>query len=232
MSNNDLERMRIEYERRNTDSANTKKYSNFNPSYLFSIQQRQRHLLAQLRQYPAFSFAEKTILDVGCGNGRVMAEYISYGVHSRRVYGIDIQPDRLRNAKDIVPLSKLAYADGQKLPYKSDMFDVVMQYTAFSSILDSSVKVNMAAEILRVLNKDNGMIIWYDFWLSPRNKQTKGIRLDELRDLFPGCTFDVRRVTLAPPIARRVVPMSWLGGHFLESLKIFNSHLLVIIRPR
>jgi len=49
--------------------------------------------------------------------------------------------------------------------------------------------------------------------------------------LFPNCRYEFHRITLAPPIARRVVPVSWMLALFLESLKIFNSHYLVAIRP-
>ena len=73
---------------------------------------------------------------------------------------------------------------------------------------------------------------WYDFWLNPTNPQTRGIRPAEIRRLFPNCRYEFHKITLAPPIARRVVPISWMLALFLESLKIFNSHYLVAIRPQ
>jgi len=84
--------------------------------------------------------------------------------------------------------------------------------------------------MLRVL-KPNGIILWYDFWLNPTNPQTRGIRPKEIRELFPNCNFEFHKITLAPPIARRIVPLSWGLALFLEGLKIFNSHYLVVIRP-
>jgi len=56
--------------------------------------------------------------------------------------------------------------------------------------------------------------------------------------LFPGCAFEFHKITLAPPLARRVVPVSWGLAYGLERLKIFNSvpfgdtHYLVAIRQR
>jgi hypothetical protein len=41
-----------------------------------------------------------------------------------------------------------------------------------------------------------------------------------------------RRITLAPPIARCVVPLSWTIGLLFESIKLLNSHYLVGIRKR
>ena len=87
----------------------------------------------------------------------------------------------------------------------------------------------MASEMLRVL-RIGGAILWFDFWLNPTNPQTGGIRPKEIRTLFPYCTYIFRKITLAPPIARRIVPFSWPLAQFLESFGIFNSHYLVLIR--
>jgi hypothetical protein len=106
-----------------------------------------------------------------------------------------------------------------------------MQYTALSSILDEAVRGNIALEMRRVL-KPGGMILWYDFWVNPINPQTHGIRLAEIRRLFPDCVFEFHKITLAPPLARRLVPLSWGLALFLEGLRIFNTHFLVIIVPK
>jgi hypothetical protein len=84
--------------------------------------------------------------------------------------------------------------------------------------------------MLRVL-KSNGLILWYDCWLNPANPHVKGIRPAEVRALFPGCHFSFHRITLAPPITRRLVPLSWLACYILERLRILNTHHLVAIRP-
>jgi hypothetical protein len=78
------------------------------------------------------------------------------------------------------------------------------------------------------------------FRSNPTNPQTRGIRPAEtcpersrrIIRLFPNCRYEFHKITLAPPIARRIVPISWMLALFLESLKIFNSHYLVAIRPR
>lgn len=169
------------------------------------------------------------MLEVGCGRGGVLIEYLSFGTTS--LSGIDLLADRVVEAKARLPQGVLSCADGQRLPFASGSFDLVMQYTAFSSVLDDTVKVNMAREMLRVLRPD-GSIIWYDFWLNPTNSQTRGIRPAEIKQLFPGCVYTFRRVTLAPPIARRLVRVSWLACALLEKLRLFNTHYLVAIRKK
>lgn len=50
-----------------------------------------------------------------------------------------------------------------------------MQFTMFTSILDDTMKRNIAKEMLRVL-KPEGIILWYDYYISkPTNPDTKGV---------------------------------------------------------
>lgn len=136
------------------------------------------------------------------------------GAKEENLFGVDLLPARLHQAHTNYPSLAFVCADGQNLPYLSASFDLVMQYTAFSSILDDEIRVNLAREMLRVLNSDS-MILWYDFWLNPTNPQTRGVRPAEIRRLFPNCQYEFHRITLAPPIARRLAPVSWLLCAFL-----------------
>ena len=126
----------------------------------------------------------------------------------------------------------LVCSDVQHLPYAGDSFDLVLQYTVFSSILDDDIKARMAREALRVLHKPDGLIVWYDFLLNPSNPHAQGIRPAEVRRLFPGCEFDFRRITLAPPLTRRLIQVSRVLCELLEGLRTFNSHYLIAIRAR
>ena len=84
----------------------------------------------------------------------------------------------------------------------------------------------------RVLRED-GRIVWYDMFVdNPRNPNVRGIRRGELKQLFEGFDVDVRRVTLLEPLARLLVPASWLSGEFLETTRVLNTHLLAVLRPR
>lgn len=224
----DLDRLRTEYARRRHSAADRTLYSVFNSSYLFALQQRQRATLQMLQQHGITSLGGRRILEVGCGSGGVLLEYLTYGAQVSSLMGIDLLPDRLVDGNQRLPRVSFACADGQKLPLPSAHFDLILQYTAFSSILDPQIKANMAGEMLRVLHPQ-GCILWYDFWFNPKNPQTQGIRPAEIRTLFPHCRFQFRRVTLAPPIARRLVKHSWMLAILLENLRILNTHYLASI---
>jgi len=227
MSSNDIERLKQEYARRANDPG--KDYSPANPVQAFILSQRRIALQALLSDHHLQDLSGLRILEIGCGSGGVLNEFIQLGASSNNLFGIDLLPDRLTLAHSQNPSTNLCHADGQRLPYFPSAFDLVLQFTAFSSILDPEVKQNMAGEMLRVL-KPGGALIWYDFWWNPTNKQTKGIRPREIKHLFPGCLVDLRRVTLAPPITKLILPLSYWAAGTLESMKILNSHLLGLIK--
>ena len=228
----DLKRLREEYANRENRLVGSDIYSYLNRSNLFILQSRQRAFLRALRRHQCKSLANKRILELGCGKGGVLLEFLSYGASPERLHGTDLIYNRMRETHQVLPHLPLTCADGQHLPYLGNTFDLITQFTVFSSILDQSVRANLAREMMRVLRKPGGMIMWYDFWVNPANPHARGIRPMEIRRLFPGCQCDFRRITLAPPITRHLVPFSWGLASIFESLKLLNSHYLVVIHHR
>lgn len=222
----DIERLRTEYARRAERLSAANPYVLTNPDYLFTIQQRQRAVLRMLSRSGLVPLSPSRVLEIGCGSGGVIREFLSYG--ARDIHGIDIREESLSMARQNRIAVPLVCANAEQLPFPADRFDLVLQFTAFSSILDDAVRKQMVREILRVLRK-GGKVLWYDFWLNPGNPQTRGLQLKDIQRLFPGCRIQSEKITLAPPAARRIVGKSWLIAALLENLKIFNSHILALI---
>ncbi|HUS15691.1 MAG TPA: class I SAM-dependent methyltransferase [Chloroflexia bacterium] len=223
-------RLRTEYAARERRLAHSDLYSLFNPGNLYLVQGRQRAVLQLLRREGCSTLSEKRLLEVGCGAGMVLLEFLSYGATPGRLHGVDLLDWRLADGRVRLAGVPLMQADGRSLPYEDAAFDVVMQFTMFSSILDGAVRQAAAHEMRRVL-RPNGLILWYDYWLNPTNRQTRGIRPAEVRRLFPDCRTTFQRVTLAPPLARRLARRAWLLCSVLESLRVLNTHYLVAVRP-
>lgn len=226
----DIERLKLEYLEREKRLSGVDRYSLFNNANLFIVQQRQRAMLHLLRKHGFYPLERHRILELGCGSGGVLLELLSYGALPNLMNGVDLLRWRLDGAHSRLPHISLVCADGRCLPYPSENFDLILQFTVFSSILDSQIRKLVANEMRRVL-KPNGMIIWYDFWLNPTNSHTRAIRPVEIRQLFPACDFDFHRITLAPPIVRRVANLSWIFCYMLENLLVLNTHYLTAIRP-
>lgn len=227
----DLDRLKQEYALRATRTDYEDRYNPLNPAYQYAMLQRQRDLVVLLRALEVTSLRDKTALDVGCGSGSLLMDLLTYRMPPENIYGCDIIESRLKRAHKRLPHVPVMLADGQTLPFADTSFDLVFQYTVFSSILDEAIRKNIAREMVRVLKKPGGIILWYDFWLNPVNPNTIGLGKMDIESLFPGATFRFRRVTLAPPIARRLVPFSWTLGDLLEQAKILNTHYLTAILP-
>lgn len=227
----ELDRIRVVYAAWERRFVGSDRYSASNPGTAFLVRQRRREVMKLLRCQGLDSLAGRTILELGCGDGGVLLELLDLGAAPERLHGTDLRHQPLRAARAQLPGVGLTCADGQRLPYASGAFDLVLQYTVFTSVLEDRVKANLAREMLRVLRRPSGLILWYDFWLNPINRQTRGIRPAELRRLFPHCRYELRRITLAPPIARRLARLSRQLCAGLERLKVLNTHYLALIRP-
>jgi hypothetical protein len=106
-------------------------------------------------------------------------------------------------------------------------FDVVVQSTVFTSILDDAFKRKLARKLLDLL-AENGIVLWYDFtYDNPRNPDVKGIGKNEIRRLFAGASsFEFHHTTLAPPVGRRLQRSYGLLNTLLPFLR---THLVVAI---
>lgn len=206
-------------------------YSIVKPGNLYRIQRRERDLLALLAEEGFADLDGVTVLDVGCGTGDDLRQMLRYGARSEHLVGVDVLSDRLSKARDLSPHLRFELVDGGALPFASGSFDLVMQSTVFSSIVDAGVQQRLAQEMLRVLRPD-GAIVWYDMrFTDPRNVNLVPLTKDRIAQLFPGCDLYLRPHTLIPALSRRLAPLSWALCRALESLPPLRGHLLGVIRP-
>ncbi len=222
------ERLREAYARRAERGAD-ERYGLFDPSNLYLFQRRERALLRLLRERQLTPLGDKGILDVGCGNGALLAQFAGYGARPELRSGIDLPPDRISAARALHGGIDFREGRAGALPYADGAFDIALQFTVLSSVLDESTRGRIAAETVRVL-RSGGTLIWYDFIWNPGNRDVRGIGLNGVRALYPGCTVDARRVTLAPPISRRLSRVSWTLCRLVEAAPFLRSHYLIAIR--
>jgi ubiquinone/menaquinone biosynthesis C-methylase UbiE len=224
---NEVERIRFAYSKRHADAV---VYSVFNPGHLFMAQQLERELIKSFRGHGMAPLGNKRILDIGCGTASPLRKLIDFGAEPENLSGIDLLPNAIDEAKRISPHIDFRCGNAEALPFGSESFDIVTQFTTFTSILDEEMKRRVAKEMLRVLTP-NGIILWYDYFVSkPTNPDVKGIGKGEIIRLFPNLTFHFNKVTLAPPIARTVAPYSFLLCYLFEKVPWLRTHYLVVIR--
>lgn len=227
----EIERIRFAYVQRAKEIPKDF-YSLNNTANLFAYMQRVRvatKLLAHENFYPLDG---KEILEIGCGTAGWLIDFLRWGAEHKRLYGIDLDEARIQNAKARLPEAGLRTGEASHLPWKDQSFDIVLQSTVFTSILSHSLKMEIAREMVRVL-KPSGFILWYDFrFNNPRNSNVRGIEAKEIRSLFPSCDVKLKKITLAPPLARFLAPISWTLCSILSKIPLLNTHYISVIRKR
>jgi len=228
MSGLEIQRIRCEQQRRRYE-VSPMFYSLARPQSQFLYFQILRNVITSLARRKRFPLEGLRIADIGCGTGGWLLEFCQWGGESGNLCGIDLDPDRIAEARRRLANVDLVCGSAEVLPWADATIDVVCQATLMTSILDLGLKRRVASEMLRVL-KPGGLIMWYDLRVdNPRNPSVRGIGAREIRELFPNCAISLRSVTLAPPIARAVVPLSWVTALILEKVPLLRSHYLAII---
>ena len=222
-------RIQAAYARRTQDAA---QYSWARMEHVFQAQERERYVLLMLKHHGMLPLAEKRILEVGSGTGGRLRDFIKWGAKPENLTGVELLPVETARARVLLPPGvTLLCRNAADLPFAAGRFDIVLQSTMFTSILDPTLKRQIAGEMVRVL-KPTGLILWSDFFLNnPRNHDVRGVSKDEIKALFSGCRVELRRTGLAPPLARRLAEHSWLATYLLGHVPWLCAHYLGVIRP-
>jgi ubiquinone/menaquinone biosynthesis C-methylase UbiE len=225
----ELDRISFVYEKYESDGSYKTKWDRSNPGNAWIVKEREEKILNAVRRHGFDSLVSKTILDVGCGGGGFLSSWLRYGASEQKVHGIDLLRNRIHKARQKTPGVNLFVGSGQYLPFDAASFDIVMQSTLFTSVLDPGIREDIGQEMLRVLKKD-GIIIWYDFRFSnPGNPDVRGIKKKEIVSLFPKCKLDFDLVTLLPWLARRMGKRSLTLCTWLHKSPFLRTHWLVTI---
>lgn len=206
------------------------RYSLLRPEVLQTVQERQRAMLGLFARLGWTRLADKRVLEVGCGTGGNLLELLRLGFDPARMAGVELLPERAARARETLPAALAIHAgDALALELPPAAQDVVLVSTVFSSLLDDAYQQRLAEAIWRWIAPGGG-VLWYDFTVdNPRNPDVRGVPLSRVRQLFPHGIVLARRVTLAPPIARRVVRWHPSFYTLLNAVPLLRTHVLAWI---
>jgi SAM-dependent methyltransferase len=205
-------------------------YDPLRPEVMQARQERQRVLAALLTRHVRVPLSGLSLLEVGCGAGDNLLELMALGFDPARLIANELLPERAAAARTRLPQAlRVLEGDALGLPLPEASLDLVLQSTVFSSLLDAGFRLQLAQQMWRWL-KPGGAVIWYDFAVdNPRNAEVAGMPMREVHRLFPAATIDARRVTLAPPLARRVAALHPRLPALLNTLPLLRTHRLAWI---
>jgi ubiquinone/menaquinone biosynthesis C-methylase UbiE len=221
-------RIQAEYQRRERE-LNNDLYAAWQPAPIFMHTGRKRVASMLLLRAGLIPIEGDQCLEVGFGSMGWLADLFTWGARETDLHGIELNPERVRRVKQILPQADLRVGDAAMLPWDSNSFKLVVASTVFTSILDKTVRRMIAGEIVRVL-APGGALLWYDFaFNNPKNPHVRAVGKSELRKLFPELQGEIRSVTLAPPLTRFVAPRSWALATLLEAIPLLRTHLLAVM---
>jgi SAM-dependent methyltransferase len=177
--------------------------------------------------------ADKRVIEVGCGTGDNLLQLIQLGFEPANLAGNELLEERVAAARGRLPADVAIHpGDALELPVALGSFDVVYQSMVFTSLLDEGFRRALAAR-LWALAKPGGGVLWYDFTFNnPRNPDVRGIPLRGVRGLFPEAEMTSWRLTLAPPLAKRVTALHPGLYGWANSLPFLRTHVLCWLRKR
>lgn len=224
--------VRDRYSRRTGDFLESGPYHPVRADRLVARQQKEREIARFLRKRWFGRISELRVLEIGCASGRTLQMLLGLGIDPARMTGVDLLESRLARARENLPPSCcLLQADALVADLPSAGFDVVVQSTMFSSVLNGQVRRALAERMVTLL-APGGVILWYDLaYDNPGNPDVHGIGRSEIRAMFPDCGMQFRRMTLAPFIGRAAARLGYTACSMLAAMPFMRSHLLAWIEP-
>ena len=176
-----------------------------NAAALQAQQQRLRAMARLWRAHGWASLADRTLLEVGCGSGGNLLDLLRLGATPRLLGGIELLPERATAARALLPDGvTVLEGDACVVPVADASQQAVLAFTVFSSLLDPGYRQQFARTLWRWVAPGGGVLVYDLVANNPHNPDVRKLPLDELRELFPRARLHSRRLTLAPPIARRL----------------------------
>lgn len=228
----EVERLKQVYQGYQAREAVQPLWSRHNIGNQALIKERNASLKHLLQTKNFLPLTNSKILDVGCGTGNNLANFIEWGALASNLYGVDLLPERIQAAQQQYPTLHFQRGNAEQLNFETGAFDLVLFSTVFSSILDAQMTKNVAAEARRIL-KPGGAIIWYDFrYRNPGNAHTRPMTKAEIRKLFPDFGFYLRTITLLPPLARHLGRLTFILYPLLATVPFLRTHYLgLLVKP-
>ena len=141
------------------------------------------------------------ILDAGCGSGYWLEALARSGVAAGRLVGVDIRAGRVAPRPGLPEEVELRTADLRELPQPDDSFELVLLFTALSSLASGEDVRRALGEARRVLAPGGAVLVYEPRIPNPFNRETRRIRRGELERGLGGAVA-AHPLTPLPPLVR------------------------------
>lgn len=163
---------------------------------------------ANIRALQRMEFDRDTarVLDVGCGNGAGLVQFLRLGFRQDQMSGIDIDAERIERARKTLPAAEFKCESADAMSYATGSFDIVLESTMFVLLPSEEMARGIAREMVRV-TRPGGYLMLIDWRYSkPGSDVYKAMSKRRVAELFDvgGTTSLIAREkgALVPPVGR------------------------------
>ncbi len=146
------------------------------------------------------------ILDVGCGAGSSLLQFIKLGFRPQNLTGVDSGVERIEQARARFPNVDFRCESAERMSVPDSTFDLAFESTLFMMLTSEEIAQRIAAEMLRVTRR-GGYLMMADWrYAEPRSQEHRAMTSKRIASLFDvgGATTVVARErgALVPPLGR------------------------------
>jgi ubiquinone/menaquinone biosynthesis C-methylase UbiE len=231
-SEHEVERLEAVYRSYVEEDRAARRWGTENRGNRAIMEERRRVMGELLGAAGLLPLGDRHVLEVGCGTGHVLAGLTELGARSDRLVGVDLIDFRLAEARRAFPEITFERANAERLGFAHSSFDLLLLFVVLSSILDPTMRENVARECARVL-RPGGAVLWYDFrYDNPQNRHVRGVPLREVRRLFPGFDVTARGLTVIPQVARRLGRLTGTAYPLLARIPPLRTYWMALLVKR
>ena len=234
MERSERDRIKEVYDGYASSEERKARYAYLNSDVMMSAQEKERAIVKFLKRagITQENVRHKKLIEIGAGSGGNLQRFLTYGfLPGNMTYNEIIDRDLAAVKKNLPDDLNYVMGDACYLDQKyNNYFDIVFISTVFSSILDETIRKNLANRVCNIL-KDGGGILVYDFVFdNPRNGNVKKVAFRRIQDYFGEGKYFKKKLTLAPPIARKMAKRSKGNNwYYFFNWPFFRTHLLTLI---
>jgi len=177
------------------------------------------------------------VLDIGCGTGASLVQFIRLGFNPVNLAGVDPSAERIAQARSSYPTVEFRQESGEATTFADSTFDIAFESTLFMMLTSDDVARRVAGEMLRV-TRLGGYVMLAD-WRYARKKSTdhRAMSRERIASLFEvGSATDLvarERGALVPPVGRflsRRAPSLYFAVQALVPIAV--GQITTVLRKR